>query len=308
MSGTTYHHAEMAVTLAPNAAEQPTSLSAFLQQATSALSAAGLGEALREARWLVREVLRLDETDLMLRENVLLSQGERARLRDALRRRAAREPLPYIVGSTQFLNWRFSITPAVLVPRPETEIWVEAVAQRLSRLDLRGLTAVDVGCGSGVIGTSLCLLGAAARALLLDISWDAVALARDNATALGLGRRVLVARADLLRAVRPSAPYALVANLPYVERGVIDSLEPEIRLWEPRQALDGGEDGLAAIGRLLEQVAALPTPPRLMALEVGAGQGAEVEALVRRIGVWESLEWVRDYGGVQRAVIAYAHN
>jgi len=283
-------------------------LSAFLARAASALRAAALEEPWREARWLVREVLCLSEADLLVRENVLLRPEEGALLEEALRRRVAREPIPHITGRVHFLHWQFAISPGLFVPRPETEVWVEAVAQRLSRGAEAKLTAIDVGCGIGVVGLSLCLLGAASRALLLDISPSAVAMARANALTLLPQGGALAACSDLLQAVRPRAPYALLANLPYVERSTIETLQAEIRLWEARQALDGGDDGLDLIRRLLQQVPTLPDPPRLLALEVGAGQAGKVKTLVRGLSLWKSVESVRDYSGIERAVVAHARD
>lgn len=294
--------------MAGEVSEPMMTLGTFLERATSALKEAGLEQAWREARWLAREVLGIGEADLVLRENVLLGPAEKERLRAALERRTQREPLACIAGRTHFLRWQFSIEPGLFVPRPETEVWVEVAAARLSRMRGGSLVVVDVGCGTGVIGLSLCLLGAASRALLVDVSAEAAAMARRNARALGLESRALVVQGDLLRAILPRRAHAIVANLPYVERGAIRELEPEIARWEPPAALDGGEDGLDLIRRLLAQVAAFAEPPRLMALEVGAGQAGEVDTLVRGLGRWKALEWVSDYGGIKRAVIAYARD
>ena len=120
-------------------------LGAFLERATSALKRAGLEEPWREARWLAREVLSIDEADLLLRENVLLGPEEGGRLREALERRTQREPLAHIVGRAHFLRWQFAIEPGLFVPRPETEVWVEVVAERLSHTQRGQLVVVDVG-------------------------------------------------------------------------------------------------------------------------------------------------------------------
>jgi len=275
-----------------------------LRYAAARLRAGGLSEPEREARLLIRDLLELTDADLLLNQAGLLTESQLAALASALERRCRREPLAYIVGKTRFMRWDFIVGPAVMVPRPETEILVEVVAEHLSQpRRLPSVTVVDVGCGSGVIGCSLALLLPETRAILSDVSPPAVALARENVRRLGLDSRVQCVTADLLQGLQPPSPFALCANLPYVSAGEIETLQPEIARYEPRVALDGGPDGLRVIARLLEQVGQLQQQPRLLALEVGAGQAGFVSERLRG-GPWQEVKIIKDYAGIERIVLA----
>lgn len=219
----------------------------------------------------------------------------------ALTRRAAREPLAYIVGSREFWGRDFEVTPDVLIPRPETELLVEAAIELHPQHDAR-IAVADVGTGSGCVAIAIALERTAASIVATDISSAALAVARRNAARHELSSRIRFVLTDLLDGV--DGPFDLiVANPPYVRDGDSRGLQPEVRN-EPDVALYGGAEGLDAITRLLHQA-----PPRLksgghLVFEFGLGQDLEIEHLVAATAALTLVELKRDLQGIARTAIA----
>ena len=214
-----------------------------------------------------------------------------------------------MLGRAEFYSLAFRISTATIVPRPETEILVEAALQRASRQG--AALAVDVGAGCGAIAIALAVHSPNLRVVAVDISRAALALAGRNCRLHGVGDRVARVQADLLSALGRPADF-IVANLPYIRRDEFPSLQPEVRDFEPRAALDGGEDGLEVIRRLSVQLFDHLCPGGFAALEVGAGQAGEVAnllALARRpcggLARLERIEVIPDYAGIERVVIGW---
>ena len=227
----------------------------------------------------------MDATQIVADEDRLL-QFERL-----LGRRERREPVAYILGRKAFRGLSLAVDRRVLIPRPETELLVE-VALELPR----GVSVADVGTGSGAVALALKAERPDLRITGIDVSSDALAVARLNRDRLGLLELELV-RADLLDGDRYEA---VLANLPYVHAG--EKLAPEIAMFEPSQAVYGaGEDGLGAIRRLLSRLAG-SSAVSFVALEVGLGQAGPVSGLVRGAG-FEGLETRRDLAGHERVVV-----
>jgi len=261
------------------------------------LEAAGIPRARAEAELLVCAVSGRSREWLVAHSEIPLSDEQVVRLEAVTERRARREPMAYVLGSVEFYSLPFATSPAAIVPRPETEILAEAVIARARKARL----AVDVGTGCGALAVVLALHLPELHVLAVDISREALELARGNVRLHGLHGRVLVAASDLLSAVgRPADVVA--ANLPYVRTGEFPSLAPEVRDYEPRLGLDGGEDGLEVIRRLSVQLADHLSPDGLAALEVGAGQAEEVAKLLTRRGL-TGIEVVADYAGIPRVVL-----
>ena len=208
------------------------------------------------------------------------------RCRELILRRAAREPVAYILGRKGFRRIDLAVDPRVLIPRPETELLVE-VALGLPA----GARVADVGTGSGAVALALKDERPDLEVIGIDISHDAVAVARDNASRLGLD--VDFVCADLLDGGRYDA---VLANLPYIAEGTV--LAPEIARYEPPGALFAGDDGLDLIRRLIPRVGAVP----LLALEIGFDQADAVEALLGDAG-FESVARLRDLAGHERVVV-----
>lgn len=220
--------------------------------------------------------------------------GAEAKYDEWIERRAAREPLAYITGKQGFRRIELAVDARVLIPRPETELLVAVV-----KVD-RPCGILDVATGSGAVALALAdeLPDATVRAS--DISADALALAAENAQALGAQGRVSFTQSNLLDAIDGTFD-AISANLPYVLAGDIDGLQPEVARFEPRLALDGGDDGLDLVRRLAEQSPAHLRPAGMLALEIGLGQAADTEAILREQG-FVNIERHADLSGIERVV------
>ena len=248
------------------------------------------------AEHLLAHLLGKRRLDLYLEFDRPLGETELAPLRELLRRRAAGEPLQHLLGTAEFCGRTFRCDRRALVPRPETEELVDHVIGRLRRAPPAGPVA-DVGTGSGVIALSLALALPGLRVLAIDLSADALALARENGEHHATGDRVRWLEGDLLGPADASLG-AVVANLPYVPSADLAGLAPEVRR-DPARALDGGPDGLALIARLLPQAAEKLLPGGLLALEFGAGQGGALKELLAA-GPWHNVEILTDLQGRER--------
>jgi release factor glutamine methyltransferase len=211
-----------------------------------------------------------------------LEAGELAGYRALIARRAAGEPTQYLTGTREFYGRTFRVEPSTLIPRPETELLVQAVLRALP--DDGDLRVLDLCTGTGCVGVTLALERPRARIIATDLSPEAAALARANAEALGAGARVEVRSGDLFAPVEGEAPFdVVVANPPYVAHAEMPTLPPEVRR-EPALALDGGEDGLEVLRRIVAGALRRLVPGGLLALEIGDRQGPAVRSLLEADG------------------------
>lgn len=230
-----------------------------------------------EARVLLQYVLNRPAAWLLAHPEETLTPIQETELDKLARRLAGGEPLAYITGRQEFFGLEFTVTPHVLIPRPETELLVEqAIAWLAAHPDRR--RAVDVGAGSGCIGVTLAVKTPGLHVTGTDISPEALAAARTNAIHHSVKERLAFVQADLLEGV--SGPFDLLAaNLPYIPGAALSSLE--VYRHEPALALDGGEDGLRLIRRLLEQAVTRVSPGGILLLEIEASQGEAAAGLAR---------------------------
>jgi release factor glutamine methyltransferase len=254
-----------------------------------------------DAELLLGRVLGSDRIGLIVNADRPLDKTELGRYRELHQRRRAGEPVAYLLGVREFYGRPFRVDSRVLIPRPDTEILVETA---LSRTRDRSMYArvLDLCTGSGCVATTLACERPTSRVLGIDISADALCVARENALRLGAVRTAFL-RSDLFSALDPArARYELItANPPYIADAEIASLAVDIRAFEPRQALAGGPDGLDLVRRIVEQAPAFLAPGGLLALEVAAGQAPSVRELFETRG-FSALELQRDYGGHERVV------
>ena len=262
------------------------SVSQALSDATAVLTAAGCDTPRLDAELLMSFVLGVGRERLVIDAFADLDAGAAERFAAALARRQAREPVAYIVGLKAFRRISLSVDRRVLIPRPETELLVE-IALSLDR----GARVADVGTGSGAVALALKEERPDLSVVGVDLSSDALAVARSNAAALGLD--VEFVQADLLEGV-PGPFDAVLSNLPYVALG--SALPPEIELYEPGLALFGGPDGMDPVRRLLPMLEGV----RLLALEVGLAEA--VASLVAGAG-FSSVEILDDLAGHERVVV-----
>lgn len=275
-------------------------IGALLCEGGAVLRAAGVEEARREARLLVGLALGRDAGSLNDAAREAVSEEQAERFRSLLRRRAAREPFAYIAGRRGFWTLELAVTPAVLVPRPETETLLEAaLALRPDRASVHHI--VDLGTGSGALLLAALSEYPAAIGLGMDRSPAALEVARRNAAATGFAPRTLFALGDWSSALAPGSVDLLLCNPPYVASGEIASLAPEVRDHEPRAALDGGPDGLAAYRAILPDLPRILAPGGLAILEVGVGQADAVAVLGSAFGL-ALREMRQDLGGTARSL------
>ncbi len=297
-------------------------------EASSFLQRSGVREPQANAERLLEHVLGESRSGMLLRWAEPFPAEQEAEWHRLLARKAGGEPVQYIIGEQEFYGLPFLVGPAVLIPRPETELLVEEVI-RLGRLfwpegGVRAIEAeaspagepsrnaagspvvCDVGTGSGAIAVTLASQCPLWRVLASDLSAEALEMARRNAERLGAASRIDWAQGDLLQPWIESGELIdiLVSNPPYIPEEDEAGLQAEVRLFEPRTALYGGTDGLVLYRRMVAQLAELPGLPRIVAFEVGMGQADAVSGLLRQAAEWDEVRVIRDLGGIDRHVVA----
>jgi len=254
------------------------------------------------AELLLAGTLAVKRLDLYLQHDRPLGAEEMAAFKERLLRRAKREPLQYIDGTAAFRHLVLRVDPRVLIPRPETERLVQAVLDWAA--GRAALTALDVGTGSGAIALALATEGPFARVVGVDLSADALEVARANAAEAAPGAAADFRHGSLFEAVAGERFDVVVSNPPYVGEEEREGLDAEVRDWEPRGALFAGPGGLEVIRPLVEQAPAHLNPGGLLALEIGAAQAAAVSELIRATGAFAAPRVIADLSGRDRIVTA----
>lgn len=281
----------------------PVAMSIMQAQAAGAesLRAAGVSDPRLEAGSLLAHVLDRDRTYLITHGNDLVAGEQLDRFRTLIARRAAREPLQYIVGYQEFFKLSFEVTPDVLIPRPETELIVEAALELADRE--QSLSILDVGTGSGCIVISLLHELPNAGGTATDISPAALEVARRNAQRHLVSDRLTFVQTDSLSPLGQSAAFSLiVSNPPYVPARDLATLQHEVRDYEPLTALVSGADGLDHIRALLRETPHLLPHHGYFIFEIGFGQRDAIDKLVDH-AVWHLIEVREDLQGIPRTVI-----
>jgi release factor glutamine methyltransferase len=268
-----------------------------LAQAATQLRAQGVETPRLDAELLLVHVLDVNRAALFTWPDRRLTPKELTHFRDLAARRAAREPLAYVVGHREFFGLDFMVDSRVLIPRPETELLVEHVL-RLAQNRPSALRIADVGAGSGAIVVTLAVRLPRAVLYALDDSPAALALTAENARRHGVADRITCLQGDLLASL-PVPVDLITANLPYVTTEELRHLVPEIRDYEPGAALDGGPDGLD----LMATAAPCLQPGGAILLEIGANQGAAVTSLAHEHFPQAGVQVFQDYAGLDRLVI-----
>jgi release factor glutamine methyltransferase len=272
-----------------------------LDQAARELAAHGVEEPRLEAELLLRYILGLDKAGLYSSLRERLASQEAAEFAAVVRRRESREPGAYITGHREFFGLDLYVDRSVLIPRPETELLVEHVLYEASTTFADSCLIADIGTGCGAVAIAAAVNAPHARVYAVDISERALAVARANCGRHRVQDRVTLFRGDLLNPV-PEAVHVVAANLPYVREPEIDCLMPEVSVFEPRIALNGGADGLREIGRLLEGTRDRLLQSGAVLLEIGADQGPSVCAIARDLFPSGRIEVATDMGGLDRVV------
>ena len=265
--------------------------------------------ARQEALWLLEAALGRSSLAVYVDPHRWVTPVDWERMESAFRRRASREPLQYIVGTQPFLGRDFLVRPGVFIPRPETELLVEEVVAATGLDD--GGPVVDMGTGSGCLAVSLALARPDSTVYATDCSRSALRLAGDNARRHGVAHRIRLVHGDGLA---PLSEYGvagtvsvIVSNPPYIPSGELDRLPPDIRMFEPLRALDGGPNGLALYDRLLAESQAWLRPGGLLVMEMGANQSGDICRKVsgctrRGVSAWSVKRIRRDQSGLERVL------
>jgi release factor glutamine methyltransferase len=254
------------------------------------------------AELLLAHCLGLRRLDLYLRHDQPLTAEELSAFKALIQRRTRGEPVAYIIGERAFWTLDLKVSPQVLIPRPETERLVEVALATLKTLKRPRPRILDLGTGSGAIILALAAEIPQGYFLALDASWGALQTTRENRhrNAIAAGIDYLVA--DWCTAISPHKGHfdLIVSNPPYIKAGDIDSLQTEVRRFEPRAALDGGPDGLDCLRLIIDQAAERLVPGGLLILEIGADQGKAVGDLAAAHKGFGSIEIHKDYAGLDR--------
>jgi len=263
------------------------------------LKAAGVDSPVIDARLLLEAAAGASRGDILADPQRPLTAGQARALDELVARRERREPISHILGRKGFWSLMLRVTPDVLTPRPETELVVDEALRGFPE-DCR-FRVLDLGVGSGAILLAILAERPAAEGLGVDASDEALAVARENAADLGLSDRATLLRGDWTKGLSDSSFDLVVSNPPYVRSGEIETLDPEVRNFEPRLALDGGADGLDAYRRLAPEILRVLKPGGRFIVEIGHGQAADVESLFLAAG-GQSVHLERDLQGRERIV------
>jgi release factor glutamine methyltransferase len=266
----------------------------------------------RDAETLLLHLVGHDRAWLLAHPEALLTEAQIAALRSLSMRRAAQEPLQYLTGQQEFYGLPLHVTRDTLIPRPETELLVEAVLDWANACSNAAapLRILDIGTGSGAIALALASRLQTAQMTALDLSAGALAVAQENARTLSLDRRIRFVLSDLLEALDADLEAGLrfdiiVSNPPYVPLTDAPSLAPEVRDHEPHTALFAGADGLDVYRRLIPAAHRALVPHGLLALEFGFGQRNAIAAIfAAQSGAWSSVQFLDDYAGIPRVALA----
>ncbi len=270
-----------------------------LRDAVGRLENAGIDQPLLEAELLLALAAGVKRLDVLVGLSRPLTATEQEQFEALISRRCSREPLAYIRQSQEFYGLDFEIGPGVLIPRPETELLVDLAQEMMGD---RGGTVMDIGTGSGCIAVAAAVRMQNVRVVATESSDCALPYARRNAARHGTADRIEFVRASGLDSIEDAAISVILSNPPYIPTDVIPTLQPEVRNYEPRQALDGGRDGLAIIRTLVTQSPRVLQHDGWLAIEVGLGQAANVMELMLPAG-FLNIASRKDLAGIDRVVI-----
>jgi release factor glutamine methyltransferase len=273
----------------------------LLQTTTAYFAKKGVEHPRFNIEHLLADTLGKKRIELYLEFDRSLTARELEPLREKVRRRADGEPLQHVLGHWDFFGRRFKTDRRALIPRPETELLVEAILKDSATCGKSANRLVDIGTGCGVLAITFALERPEFEVSAVDLSDDALALARENAEALGVLERIAFRHADLLDQIEGTFHW-VVANLPYIPTADLEALPREVK-FDPVLALDGGKDGLTIIKRLIESISGKIAPNSMIALELGQGQAQQVRGFLADHN-YRDISIRKDYQGVERLLIA----
>ncbi|MGH7231163.1 MAG: peptide chain release factor N(5)-glutamine methyltransferase [Nitrospiraceae bacterium] len=283
---------------------RPETMSRLIREGVRLLSDAGVENAENEAAWLVEFTFGASRLELHVDAQRVVSSSDRLRAMALLQRRAAREPLQYILGTQEFCGLDVEVGPQVLIPRPETELLVEEVVRRFAAHS--SPLIADVGTGSGCIAVALAKHLPHARLYAVDLSEPALELAQRNAMRHAVHDRMTFLQGNFLEPLERlglrGRLAAVVSNPPYIPDGDFPALPPEVRDYEPGLALSGGPDGLTTYRTLLYDALEYVAPGGVVILEMGHGQAEHVRRIALEQNGYGAIRVLRDHAGIERVI------
>ncbi len=277
------------------------SVSEILKEASAILQKSEVAEPRREAASLLGFALGKNKTFLIAHPEYEMTSEEAKRFRGVVTRRARREPFQYIVGKQEFYGLDFLVTPDVLIPRPETEMIVEAAIEILQSQENSKIC--EVGIGSGCIAVSILHSVKTANAIGLDISEKALGIAKKNAESHQVLERLKLRISDVFENLPGEKFDLIVSNPPYIPRDDVRTLQAEVRDFEPLTALTDGGDGLAIIEKIIADAPKFLKSGGFLVMEIGINQERDVEAMFD-VKIWRELKILPDLQGIPRTVMA----
>ncbi|MDA8234942.1 MAG: peptide chain release factor N(5)-glutamine methyltransferase [Clostridia bacterium] len=281
------------------------SLQQLLRSGVEKLRQAGVDNPRLDAEVLLIHILGWSREKLFLHLYDPVQPEVHSLFREVIERRVEGTPVAYLTGQREFMSLVFAVTPDVLIPRPETELLVERIIADIT-INAPGGLVVDVGTGSGAIGVSVAMYVLGVRVAALDISPQALQVARKNARNHGVDQRIDFIQSDLLEKLttefRGKVDW-MAANLPYIPSGEVPHLARDVAGYEPHLALDGGADGLELYRRLIPQAWEYLKPGGWLGMEIGPGQGQLLQAELAG-DHWAEAVVIKDYAGLERFVVA----
>jgi len=276
---------------------------------------------------LLSFILKKDRTYLYINSEARIQKSEVRRFKEFIERRGRREPLSYITGEKEFWSLKFKVSRDTLIPRPETEILVQAVLDIIKypsppplpigeRIKVRGIKILDIGTGSGNVAVSIAKESPESHVFTVDKSNSALSVAKENAIIHNVAGRITFLKGDLCIPFNPPSPPfvkggkeglfdIIVSNPPYIPTGDIEGLMPEVRDWEPRWALDGGKDGLEIVRKIIKDAPLFLKSKGFLAMEIGFGQSEEVSRIISETDKFHNIKTIKDLSGIERVVTAW---
>ena len=276
----------------------------MLRKIKEALTMSGIDNAAREAELIVSFCLGTDRA-ILYRDNPLVSRDNTLKIEEYLKRRSNREPIQYIFGFTEFCGLKIRVGPGVLIPRPETEMLAGEAIRIISEFDVRmpDCNILDICTGSGCLALALAKEFPSAHICATDISENAMHYSITNAK-LNKIANVIFLQGSLFEPVEKTPGFDLIiSNPPYIRHNDIDQLQPEIKNYEPVEALDGGEDGLSYYRTIIPAAKAYLKRSGVLMFEIGLGQSHEIKEMAEHEG-FTGISLLRDYAGIERIFIA----
>lgn len=275
----------------------------MIAQGCEELSRAGIEEAREECERILMKLFDCARSAIYLEKHELILSGLRERFLTILEKRTRRIPLAYLLKETDFWKETLCVDERCLIPRPETEILVEQVLKACRSHGAESFSFLDIGTGSGAIAVAILRECQNARGTLLDVSGEALDVAEENLRRYSLGDRARTVRGDLFGALHPDDRFDwIISNPPYLSEEDLKNLQKEL-MFEPRQALDGGKDGLDFFRRIIQEAAGYLNPGGCLALELGQGQADRVSKWLHDAG-YVNIHRFKDHLGIERVLIA----